>query len=342
MVCQKCGLQPATVHLERHVFRQLIQEHLCELCAGDRASASLSRETAPHKSFDAVEQYLALVARKPPLTPERERVLWKQIESAESHAQTTIFRIPAVARYTADVAKRVLGGRERFARVVAAGKIKRREAYLQALPRLVKDILRQETMLGRAWRKAAEAKTSAERRKLQRRQRASLTTLATSLRKLRFKLKIYEEFLEELRPALEEIDMLAEGQAQEDVAAEKSRPSAAAREVKRRLRRLENIQRMAANDLHAAANKSFAWIETAHRAKAEVVEAHLWQVITIAKNFGNRGLSFFELVMEGNAGLMNAVECFERRGSENFALVATRSITESIMKALLDRPSWPA
>ena len=36
MICQKCGLQEATVHLETSVFRQKVEEHLCALCAGAR------------------------------------------------------------------------------------------------------------------------------------------------------------------------------------------------------------------------------------------------------------------------------------------------------------------
>jgi Translation initiation factor IF-3, C-terminal domain len=50
MLCQKCGLQKATVHLEFKVFRQKIQEHLCALCAGDRAPALSSPEAGPPKT----------------------------------------------------------------------------------------------------------------------------------------------------------------------------------------------------------------------------------------------------------------------------------------------------
>jgi protein-arginine kinase activator protein McsA len=40
MLCQKCGLTEATVHLETAVFRQKIEEHLCAICAGARGPAA--------------------------------------------------------------------------------------------------------------------------------------------------------------------------------------------------------------------------------------------------------------------------------------------------------------
>jgi hypothetical protein len=49
MLCQKCGLQKATVHFEFKVFRQKIEEHLCLLCAGVRAPVISSSELSPPK-----------------------------------------------------------------------------------------------------------------------------------------------------------------------------------------------------------------------------------------------------------------------------------------------------
>jgi DNA-directed RNA polymerase sigma subunit (sigma70/sigma32) len=55
----------------------------------------------------------------------------------------------------------------------------------------------------------------------------------------------------------------------------------------------------------------------ANQAKTEMVEANLRLVISIAKKYTNRGMSFLDLIQEGNMGLMKAVEKFEYRAATN-------------------------
>ncbi len=60
-------------------------------------------------------------------------------------------------------------------------------------------------------------------------------------------------------------------------------------------------------------------VAEARRAKDEMVEANLRLVISIAKKYTNRGLSFLDLIQEGNMGLMKAVEKFEYRRGYKFS-----------------------
>jgi hypothetical protein len=47
MICQKCGRNEAAVHLETFVFRQKVEEHLCRMCAGSRATDTLRSGLSP-------------------------------------------------------------------------------------------------------------------------------------------------------------------------------------------------------------------------------------------------------------------------------------------------------
>ena len=84
-------------------------------------------------------------------------------------------------------------------------------------------------------------------------------------------------------------------------------------------------------------DRLFQLHEAYQDAKRGLSEGNLRLVVSIAKKYRNRGLSFLDLIQEGNAGLMRAVDKFEYRRGFKFCTYATWWIRQAITRAVADQ-----
>ncbi|MCX6937025.1 MAG: RNA polymerase sigma factor RpoD [Verrucomicrobia bacterium] len=286
---------------------------------------------------DPVRMYLKQMGQVPLLTREQEVEISKRIETAELKAQEVLFEVAIIGKYIAGLGAKLIDRSERFDRIVIDKKIESRDAYFKNLPKYVELTTKNEESVAESWEEFQKAKNDADRKKILAKHAKREATLRTNFSKYFFKLKVYEEWLETLQPTLSEIEAL---HAQLDRAKNpKSKKDAAidSKAINARLKQIESEFRIEPKRLIDVIRQTNVHIREAHQAKTEMVEANLRLVISIAKKYTNRGLSFLDLIQEGNMGLMKAVEKFEYRRGYKFSTYATWWIRQAITRSIADQ-----